>query len=60
MRSFEATKRPSLWTRYLRWLTDGRQLVHLQDMDERMLRDIGLTRADVARRVPFKSPRVFH
>ena len=41
----------SAWTRVLRWIDDcGR----LTDLDDRMLRDIGLTREDVLRGTPFK------
>ncbi|MDJ0389115.1 DUF1127 domain-containing protein [Roseomonas sp. E05] len=40
-----------IWARSLRWIADHR---HLREMDERLLRDIGLTRADVARGLPFR------
>jgi uncharacterized protein YjiS (DUF1127 family) len=53
-------RRAKLWARCLRWLTERRQLAHLQEMDEHMLRDVGLTREDVIRRMPFKRPRDFH
>lgn len=58
------TKRPELpapyieparegrWTRLLRWLTDRR---HLREMDARLLQDVGLTREDVWRGVPFRA-----
>ncbi|WP_420372619.1 DUF1127 domain-containing protein [Pollutimonas sp. H1-120] len=52
-------KRKSLWTRCLRWLDERRQQVQLEEMDERMLRDIGLTRGDVIRRVPFNRAREY-
>lgn len=55
-----APKRESLWARCVRLLKERRQLAHLEEMDERMLRDLGLTREDVIRRVPFKRPREFH
>lgn len=46
-----------LWARCWRWRNECRQLTHLHELDERMLRDIGLTRGDVIRRVPFRQPR---
>lgn len=55
-----AWKRVSLWVLWLRWLDERRQMVQLDEMDERMLRDMGLTREDVIRRVPFNRPREFH
>ncbi|WP_160938537.1 DUF1127 domain-containing protein [Teichococcus coralli] len=39
------------WARALRWTADRRRL---QEMDDRLLRDIGLTRADVAQDLPFR------
>jgi uncharacterized protein YjiS (DUF1127 family) len=55
-----APTRETLWARCMRWLSERRQLAHLQEMDEHMLRDVGLTREDVIRRMPFKRPRDFH
>ncbi|HEX2524881.1 MAG TPA: DUF1127 domain-containing protein [Geminicoccus sp.] len=40
------------FTRAIRWTRDRRTLAEL---DDRLLRDIGLTRADVARGSPFKA-----
>lgn len=54
-----AWKRGSLWLRCLRWLDERRQQVQLEEMDEHMLRDIGLTRHDVIHRVPFNRAREF-
>jgi len=52
-----APKRETLWARYLRWLDERGQRVHLEGMEAHMLRDIGLTREDVIRRMPFRKPR---
>lgn len=41
------------WARAIRWIEDRRRLAAL---DERLLRDIGLTPEDVAREVPFRRP----
>lgn len=41
----------SAWARVLRWIGDRGRLT---DLDDRMLRDIGLTREDVLRGTPFK------
>ena len=43
--------REGRWTRALRWFADRR---HLLEMDDRLLRDVGLTREDVRRGVPFR------
>ncbi|HWX49627.1 MAG TPA: hypothetical protein VNZ61_16380 [Roseomonas sp.] len=39
------------WTRILRWLADRQ---HLREVDSRLLRDVGPTREDVLRGVPFR------
>ena len=44
--------REGRWARMLRWLADRR---HLHEMDERLLRDVGLTREDVWRGMPFRA-----
>lgn len=38
------------WARLLRWIEDRQNLAEL---DDRLLRDVGLTREDVARNTPF-------
>ena len=45
-----ALAREGRWTRLLRGLADRR---HLREMDARLLRDVGLTREDVRRGLPF-------
>jgi len=41
----------SAWARSLRWIADRHRL---REMDERLLRDIGLTRAEVSQGLPFR------
>ena len=43
--------REGRWRRMLRWVRDRR---HLREIDDRLLRDVGLTREDVRRGVPFR------
>jgi len=42
--------RENAWARAWRWMADRR---HLAEMDDRLLRDVGLTREDVRRSLPF-------
>lgn len=48
-----ASPREGALARALRWAKDRRNLL---DLDERLLRDVGLTRGDVARGLPFAGP----
>ena len=41
------------WEAVRRWHDLARQRRHVADLDDRMLQDIGITRADVEEAVPF-------
>jgi uncharacterized protein YjiS (DUF1127 family) len=43
----------SAWARLLRWNADRR---HLIEMEDRLLLDVGLTRADIVEGAPFAPP----